>query len=188
MKLGAHVGCGPIRYESTSQVQWTNIDRDEWHKPDVVLDARKLHEHFGEGYFDLYSSTHALEHLDYPHGAIAFLESARKVLKPGGVARILVPDLEIVAKAYASGSDLKFIYGTEGQWYYHKPESRAERFHFFMTAWSHRIVYDFDLLRDLMLDAGFSVVEKMAINQSRVPELSGRDRYLSESLIVEAVA
>lgn len=180
MKL--HIGCGPIRLQG-----WINIDIEPAHYPDKVMDCLHLSDVFGENTVDLIFSCHCIEHLDYPDGAVRFFEQTFKVLKPGGTLRVVVPDLTLVARAYAAGSDLKFIYGTEGKWFYHKENSTAERFHFFMHAWEHKMVFNFPLLLMLMDDAGFKDIHKAPFGVSDVRELCGIDRMESESLVVECV-
>jgi predicted SAM-dependent methyltransferase len=182
MKLLLHLGCGPIHLEG-----WVNVDNQQAHMPLVCMDYLKLSCAFDENSADAIFACHTIEHLDYPADTVRFFEQTFKVLKPGGTLRVVVPDLTLIAEAYADGSDLKFIYGTEGKWFYHKENSAAERFHFFMHAWEHKMVFDFSLLAMLAEDAGFSNIRTMLFGLSPVPELCGIDRFESESVCVEAV-
>lgn len=60
---------------------------------------------FPDGVFDAVYHSHLLEHL--PHAAApAFMADCFRVLKPGGVARVAVPDLEAIVRLY-----LKFLEG-----------------------------------------------------------------------------
>lgn len=54
---------------------------------------------FGSGSVDIVYHSHVLEHLDRPVGA-RFLTEMRRVLKPGGMCRIVVPDFESACRAY----------------------------------------------------------------------------------------
>ena len=63
----------------------------DW-KPDIVADMCDMGE---VGKFDFVESVHSLEHL-YPHDVDRALKEFLRVLKPGGVAMIFVPDLEDV--------------------------------------------------------------------------------------------
>lgn len=59
---------------------------------------------FGDGTVDAVFHSHMLEHLDrevVPH----FLAEVRRVLRPGGIHRIAVPDLEAICRAYLSHAD-----------------------------------------------------------------------------------
>ena len=54
---------------------------------------------FGNDSVDAVYHSHLLEHLD--RGKVAlFLQEVRRVLKPGGVNRIVVPDLEKICRSY----------------------------------------------------------------------------------------
>ena len=44
--------------------------------------------------------SHFLEHLDYPAVAETFLHEVKRVLKPGGVHRVVVPDMETLCRHY----------------------------------------------------------------------------------------
>lgn len=60
---------------------------------------------FKEGEFDAVYHSHILEHL--PHSqALPFLRECHRVLAPGGILRVVVPDLEMIARLY-----LKYLEG-----------------------------------------------------------------------------
>lgn len=54
---------------------------------------------FGSGSVDVVYHSHVLEHLDRDVAAI-FLTEVKRVLKPGGIHRIVVPDLEKICADY----------------------------------------------------------------------------------------
>lgn len=54
---------------------------------------------FVDSTFDVLYHSHFLEHLERS-AAAKFLRECHRVLKPGGVLRVVVPDLELLAKAY----------------------------------------------------------------------------------------
>src|SRR5262245_16197953 len=59
---------------------------------------------FADDSVDIVYHSHVLEHLDRPI-ARAFLLEARRVLKPGGMIRIVVPDFESACRAYLRDID-----------------------------------------------------------------------------------
>lgn len=59
---------------------------------------------FADGSVDAVYHSHLLEHLDRDV-VPAFLAEVRRVLKPGGIHRIVVPDLERDARAYLASLD-----------------------------------------------------------------------------------
>jgi SAM-dependent methyltransferase len=59
---------------------------------------------FDSGSVDAVYHSHVLEHLDRSI-ARSFLEETRRVLKPGGLCRIVVPDFEFLCRAYVRHLD-----------------------------------------------------------------------------------
>lgn len=188
-----HLGCGPIHFPNVNgTVEWINIDKEPSSACDICEDYLHLSRLFRQSTIDAIYTCHSIEHLDYPKETILFFNQAYYALQSGGTLRVVVPDLLKGVKAYLASrdgfDDIKHIYHPrDGRWFYHKPDSNAERLHFFMTAWEHKIVFDFQLLDMLMRDAGFSIIHEMEFNQSAVPELCGIDRFESESVYVEAM-
>lgn len=68
------------------------LDVEPRNNPDVVASMTAMGE---IGPYDLIYCCHALEHL-YPHEVYQALCEFKRVLKPGGVAVVVVPDLEDV--------------------------------------------------------------------------------------------
>lgn len=88
-----NLGCG-TRYKPG----WTNVDMRSNHSEVLEHDLRKPLP-FAEGSFDFVYSSHVLEHFTSESGEALLRESVR-VLKPGGIVRVVVPDLEILARLY----------------------------------------------------------------------------------------
>ena len=88
-----HVGCGssplPAWLEGYDE---TRLDIDPDCQPDIVASLTDLG---AIGPFDLVFSSHCLEHL-MPHDVNTALTEFLRVLRPGGGAVILVPDLQDV--------------------------------------------------------------------------------------------
>ncbi|MBW4682214.1 MAG: methyltransferase domain-containing protein [Microcoleus vaginatus WJT46-NPBG5] len=88
-----NVGCG-----STFHLAWTNIDFSP-QSPDVQrYDIRKKLPYL-DNCFDACYSSHVLEHLTKEE-AKNLVSECWRVLKPGGVARLVVPDLESIVRNY----------------------------------------------------------------------------------------
>lgn len=60
---------------------------------------------FGTGVVDLIFSSHMLEHLSYSEGS-AFLKECRRVIRPTGGLRLIVPDAGFLMETYSNGEDL----------------------------------------------------------------------------------
>lgn len=92
-RLGSvlHVGCGRDRLPShIPHDQEIRLDINPDAEPDIVASMTDMGD---IGPFDGIYTSHALEHLA-PHDVARALSEFRRVLKPGGVAIIVVPDLE----------------------------------------------------------------------------------------------
>lgn len=176
--MNLHIGSGPIHLPG-----FTNIDKEAFHNPDVVMDCLDLRMKYGKNVADIIYSCHHIEHLKYPTDSNYFLKVCHDVLKPGGVLRLVVPDLMRVAGKYVAGQDLKDIYN--GNFFYHI-DCPAERFMYFCREWEHKILLDEQLLTQLLKDAGFEKIKWCVFGQSDTPELRGLDRFESESMVLES--
>lgn len=196
MKRMLHLGCGPIHFPNVNgTVEWINIDKEPSSACDICEDYLNLSTLYEPGTIDGIYTCHSIEHLDYPTGVVRFFEQCFKVLQPGGILRILVPDLMKGIGAYLDANEARIkgikgcesfgIYSPDDGTWYHKQDSLAERFHFFMTGWQHRMVFDYYLLDLLARDAGFNGALKSVFGKSLVPEFTGLDRFESESVCVE---
>ncbi len=90
-----NLGCGS--HYSISK-EWVNVD---FVSNSAHVLAHNLLEGipFGDNQFDLVYHSHVLEHFSKEDGVLLIKECFR-VLKPGGVLRIAIPNLEVIAKEY----------------------------------------------------------------------------------------
>jgi hypothetical protein len=92
MKL-LNLGCG-----SRFHPEWTNIDVASSSPLVETHDLRKGIP-YADGFFDAVYHSHVLEH--FPRNdAVGFMRECLRVLKPGGIVRVAVPDLEQIAARY----------------------------------------------------------------------------------------
>jgi SAM-dependent methyltransferase len=116
-------------------------------------------------------ASHFLEHLSKHHGEQLMRETLR-VLKPGGVVRIAIPDLAVSISAYEEGRKEEAMDGIFEDW---------ELGDFSR----HRYMYDFDMLALLLSRAGFTRVSRCEYREGEVPDLEVLDNRPG-SLVVEA--
>ena len=88
-----NVGCGRCYHED-----WTNIDLVAQGPSVRQYDLRRGLP-YEDGAFDAVYHSHVLEHLT-PEEARRMLVECRRVIRPGGVIRLAVPDLEEIARVY----------------------------------------------------------------------------------------
>lgn len=104
-----NLGCGRRRHP-----QWTNADLVP-SGPDVLAVDLRRPLPFATASFTAVYAAHVVEHLD-PGEADALLREAARVLAPGGVMRIVVPDLEGIVRAYLSSLDAVSDGDGESRW------------------------------------------------------------------------
>lgn len=121
---------------------------------------------------DYVYSSHLLEHLDRSSGR-QLLEECWRILRPGGVARFGVPDLEVAWDLYACGEKERMLHDF-----------------FFVTDATglsqHRYAYDFELLSRALMEAGFVDVHRVHFGEGAVPDLEILDNRQDYTLFVEA--
>lgn len=88
-----NLGCG-----STYHSSWTNVDFVAT-GPDVIAHNVRLGIPFPAASFDVVYHSHVLEHFSKKDGEI-FIAECNRVLKPKGLLRIAIPDLEKIAQIY----------------------------------------------------------------------------------------
>lgn len=93
-----NVGCGHHRHPD-----WVNVDMYDSDGGIIVHDLRTPLP-FADSTFDVVYHSHALEHFDREQGE-RLLRECWRVLTPGGVLRVAVPDLEQIARGYLSALD-----------------------------------------------------------------------------------
>jgi SAM-dependent methyltransferase len=88
-----NLGCGD-RFHP----EWTNVDIVPCHPSIIAHDIRHSLP-FADSSFDVVYHSHVLEHLKRDV-APSFLRSCHRVLRPSGLIRVVVPDLEEIARQY----------------------------------------------------------------------------------------
>jgi predicted SAM-dependent methyltransferase len=88
-----NLGCGDRTHPA-----WTNVDFRA-HPPHVIGHDLRQPLPFASALFTAVYASHVLEHFSHAFAPI-FLSECRRVLKPGGIVRIVVPDLETIARLY----------------------------------------------------------------------------------------
>lgn len=87
-----NVGCG-----STLHSHWVNLDVAP--APGVIPHDLRRALPFADASFDAVYGSHVLEHLE-PDAGSRLIGECHRVLRPGGVLRLVVPDLERIARLY----------------------------------------------------------------------------------------
>jgi len=160
---------------------WLNVDIKSGSGIDLTCDIRQGLP-LESASTDYAISIHALQELAYPD-VVPALTEIRRVLKPGGVLRLALPDLRRGIRAYVLGHDDYFHVDDA------EVKSRDGRFivHMLWHGYS-RMLFTADFTEELLLQAGFvDVVEcQYRVTLSPFPEIVDLDNRERESFFIEA--
>ena len=151
-------------------------------------------------------SSHFIEHLTYRQG-IDFLKETHRVLKPGGIVRIICPDIRLwICKLYEKNDDKFFdayrnaldIDYFENEIYteQHNMTTVSQVFNSMIFNWGHKWMWDFESMKLELTKIGFNSINKVAKSVGELEDLDTIENRLSpdkiaardlESLYVEAV-
>jgi len=168
--LKLHIGCGPCLLEG-----WINLDVHPAPLATNVLWGLP----FVDGSVRLVFLSHLLEHLFYPNDVLPFLGELLRVLEPGGVVRIVVPDIAQCIEAYRNDDALFFA---QRRQHWGAGDGQTTRLEDFLAyagagpdpAWlfqAHKFGYDFATLQRALERAGFTDIRESAFNASAHEEL-----------------
>lgn len=173
MKLS--LGAGGVRLPG-----WIHVDFDASCRPDVRADLSEPLP-FADACADFLHSEDFIGQLSFTQ-ARAFLQECYRVLKPGGVLRLLTPDLAQLVRAYVNRDQgLKALWDREVGIPL-ETGTLGELVHAALTFADQNSFYDEETLRSLLEPAGFAV-ERVACNESRYPELRGLDYRTPDNAI-----
>lgn len=173
--LKLHIGCGPKIKEG-----WINVDLSS--HADITLDLREPFP-FPENFCSIIYTEHFLEHLDYPFHAKSFLRECYRVLEPGGVISIGVPDTEWPIAEYAGTRCEDYFTIAKEHWHPKWCQTEMEQINYhFRQDGDHRFAYDYMTLAQALGSAGFQDIKRRDFD----PNLDSVDRKLG-TLYVHAV-
>jgi SAM-dependent methyltransferase len=208
MKL--HLGCGTVVVDG-----WVNVDyaigararqlpvvgailgqcglfKTMWN-PDIVLHDLRKPFPWANGSVDAIYTSNAIEHLRKDHGEKCLQECAR-MLRPGGILRVVVPNLRGYVQEYVDGRlparDMLVALNILGA----TNLSRAREVFALFTGSTHRCMYDEAALSDVVCGCGLtprickpreSAIADIACFEPALEDWS--QAQLDRNLFVEAV-
>lgn len=160
---------------------WINSDIKDDPAVDVICDILEGLP-LETGSIDYAVSIHALPELRYPE-VLPALTELRRVLAPGGVLRLALPDLDRNIRAYLDGDRDHFLIPDE--------DGRSIGSKFILhTIWYgySKTFFTYDFIAELLGKAGFAEVWRCNFGQtaSPFPQIVELDNRREESLFVEA--
>lgn len=169
MKL--HLGCGKRKLAG-----YTHIDLADYPHIDYKHDIHTL-PMIADGSVDLIYASHVLEYFDRcceRDGKIEVFEVLkewRRVLAPGGILRLAVPDFDKLVEVYHYYRNLNQGGGVLGPIFGHWPIPGTD-----VTVY-HKTVYDFNALSEVLTKAGFSNIKCWDWRKVFIDENAGFDDY-----------
>jgi predicted SAM-dependent methyltransferase len=179
-KIKLHLGCGTIYKEG-----WVNIDNNSDNNVkwlDINHDLRYPLP-FEDNSVDFIFNEHFLEHLTIEEGVNA-LKDFYRVLKPSGVLRVAMPDLEEIIKQYLDPNwkkqewikvyNMGFV------------QTKAELININFRWWGHQHLYDAEELERRLRESGFENIKSCKLRKSEITELNNLETRDESTLIAEA--
>jgi predicted SAM-dependent methyltransferase len=151
---------------------WVNVDLDRDSQPDVVADL-SAGLPFRDGVADYMHTEDFIDQLEL-EAACRFLRECHRILRPGGVIRILTPDVRNLASMYLHEPEaLKKL------WNDHvgvplRLGTAAEILNVGMRFAGHTFLYDEETFKAMCAECGFRA-EKAGYQQSAREALRGHD-------------
>jgi predicted SAM-dependent methyltransferase len=145
--LRLNIGSGP-----NVKADWINVDLAP--NADLTLDLREPMP-LKDGCCSMIYSEHFFEHLLHPRDTTRFLSEAFRLLQPGGIFSVGVPDTEWPLTAYSNDKDNYF--GTAAR-IFHPAKCKTKLDHInyhFRQDGEHKYAWDFETLKNALEDAGF---------------------------------
>lgn len=128
---------------------------------------------FASGSVDAVFSSHIIEHL-HPETARHFIQESFRVMRPGGVIRVVAPSLEWAMSFYQESDPARFL------------EVVFENNHTSVKN-RHQWMYTGSSLADLLIELGFKDVRQETYRQGRLPDVQTIDNRPENSIYVEGI-
>lgn len=178
--LKVNLGCGDVSREG-----WIGIDSSFQSNADWYVDLRNGVPLGDQSCSHLFCE-HFLEHLAYPEELKRFLADCFRVLRDGGVFRIVVPDASKFMRAYCEGNQ-GFLKQASAK--SESPMEASNSIFYGDPLGEHHYAYDFDTLKRLLGTVGFKEVSLIEFRKGGIARALDRQDItrILESLYVEAI-
>lgn len=193
-----HLGCGTIFIPSYLNIGWwPHLGEGTLYANPNGVEGAVLYNHdlvqgipAADNSLEVVYHSHLLEHLTNVEG-IEFTKACYRVLQPGGILRILVPDLELWSRNYIGNNQFFFdeylrdglandkeLYPTNGAIFMGMLHNHG-----------HKMGYDLDTLKNILGKVGFERIRRTMVQDSDLPDIAIVEPYFPlkalESLCVE---
>jgi predicted SAM-dependent methyltransferase len=205
-----HLGCGPgpqpdgwIHLDGSWNARFAKIPRlrklvehlrlvpehalEQAWQPDIVVANLRRRLPFAEDSFEAVYSSHVLEHL-YEAECVGLLRECVRILRPGGVLRVVIPDLRAMVNEYldrkstssTTNEPLPADWFNEALLFRTNERSKGfliHRIYAMLTEFhTHKWSYDAESLAYRMTAAGLSDVEERCAWNSRIEDIAAIEK------------
>lgn len=188
--LGINIGSG-----TALKREFLNCDLNPQYNDVFALDVTQPFP-WHDNTFDYVFSEHMFEHISFGQGG-AMLAECFRVLKPGGVIRLVTPSIEFLFGLFnpATQTERDYVVWAQRLLTPGAPAPLAAFvFNTFVRSWGHTFIYDRPSLRLALERAHFSAIEEQKISVSPHPFLNNLEAVYRmppgflelESMIFEA--
>ncbi len=158
-----NLGCGP-----NPKTGWVNIDLFD-RRADLRLDLREPWP-FPDNSVSYIYSEHVFEHFEVHVEVPRFLKEALRVLTPGGVFDVVVPDTEPALKAYGD-SEAGYWDAAAKNWHPGWCQTHLDHINYhFRQDGEHKYAWDAETLTRTLETAGFSSIDERQFDAERDTE------------------
>ena len=182
INFGCYIGMFHYGWENTDVLDLTNFAKSNGYRFSCVDTAKPLVK-YGTNSTDLIFSSHMLEHLTREDG-FKWLKECFRILKPGGIIRIAVPDTDLIARSMINRDTEWFKHFSPGAEACNTSIERAIE----VILPQHLWFYNCENLETTLGAAGFSDIHKETPFTSSNRQLEGETivSHPSISLVMEA--
>lgn len=193
-----HLGCGTIFIPNYLNIGWwPHLGEDTVYANPNGVEGTYLYNRdlvkgipAADNSLEVIYHSHLLEHLSYAEG-ISFIKACYRVLQPGGIMRVLVPDLELWSRNYIDNNQFFFDEYRRGGLADDKElyPTKGSIFMGMLHNHGHKMGYDFETLSHVLMTAGFERIRRTMVQDSDLPDIAVVEPYFPlkalESLCVE---
>lgn len=154
-------------------------------KPDIVMNINN-NLLFHDNMVDIIYCSHLLEHLYIQYEIPNLLQEMYRILIPGGIVRLVVPDILRLLQAYSNKEDI-FLQERNEIWGHDTSISELYSILSYMGVYGypcigsnilgHKFAFDYPTLKYYLQQAGFTKIYQMNYATSNHPELQLCDTY-----------
>lgn len=140
------------------------LTRLKWNKSIVIHNLLKQFPWKTESVDVIYSS-HTLEHFTREDG-YRFLKECHRVLKQGGIIRIVIPDLKASINSYLEGKTRSDYFVENLMVLYPYTKSKIQKVLLPLISFPHKCMYDTETLLNILNEIGFEAKSQKGLESS----------------------